>query len=174
MEAGRERSDPAEAEALALGLRKLPAPKDFPVILAARMSLSFPLLLSAVPLWSIDHDTLPSARHFRRCWFSDGAIRSNFPMHLFDDLVPPWPTFGIDLEPKIQGRDMVFLPNKYTEQYGERCNHFDERPTAASRFGGTSKPSYRPCRTGTITRCRACQAFETVSPECDWRRMKAA
>ena len=136
MEPGRERSDPAEAEAIASGLLELPKPKDFPVILAARMSLSFPLLLSAVPLWSIDYDAPRPERHFRRCWFSDGGISSNFPMHLFDDLVPLWPTFGINLEPKIQGRDAVFLPSDYTEGYGERWNHFDERPTSASRFGG--------------------------------------
>jgi predicted acylesterase/phospholipase RssA len=36
------------------GLRPLPEAKDLPVIVATRMSLSFPILLSAVPLWQYD------------------------------------------------------------------------------------------------------------------------
>lgn len=35
-------------------LRPLPAAKDVPVIVATRMSLSFPLLISAVPLYAVD------------------------------------------------------------------------------------------------------------------------
>jgi hypothetical protein len=31
------------------------------------------------------------------CWFSDGGIISNFPVHLFDALLPSHPTFGINL-----------------------------------------------------------------------------
>jgi predicted acylesterase/phospholipase RssA len=136
VEPGREQRDPAQAEANALGLLELPKPRDLPVILAARMSLSFPLLLSAVPLWAINYDVPRGERHFARCWFSDGGISSNFPMHLFDGLLPLWPTFGISLEPKIKGREMVYLPVKYTEGYGERWDEFDEKPASASRFGG--------------------------------------
>jgi hypothetical protein len=33
------------------------------------------------------------------CWFSDGGISSNFPVHFFDRLVPRWPTFAINLRP---------------------------------------------------------------------------
>jgi len=40
--------------ALMLPKLPLPAPEDLPVIVATRMSLSFPVLLSAVPLWSLD------------------------------------------------------------------------------------------------------------------------
>ena len=40
-------------EALA-PLRPFPAPEDLPVVVAARMSLSFPLLISAVPLHALD------------------------------------------------------------------------------------------------------------------------
>lgn len=135
VEPGREHLDPTESEASALGLLELPSSRELPVILAARMSLSFPLLLSAVPLWAINHDAPPSRRHFCCCWFSDGGISSNFPMHLFDGLVPLWPTFGISLEPKIEGRGPVYLPQKYTEGYGERWNHLGEGSSAA-RFGG--------------------------------------
>lgn len=117
------------------GLRELPASRDLPVLLAARMSLSFPLLFSAVPLYAIDHEK-PSDREFVRCWFSDGGISSNFPMHLFDGLIPMWPTFGIDLEPKIEGRDLVFLPDQYKDGYGERISRATEDPRPAGRLGG--------------------------------------
>src|SRR5262249_111632 len=39
---------------LMLPLLPLPAPADLPVIVATRLSLSFPLLLSALPLWTLD------------------------------------------------------------------------------------------------------------------------
>lgn len=135
-DAGRGDKDPPTQEATALALLELPPARDFPVILAARMSLSFPFLFAAVPLWAIDFDPPAGQRHFRRCWFSDGGISSNFPMHLFDGLVPSWPTFGIDLEPKFNGREMVFLPSDYTQGYGERWDNFDAAPASASRFGG--------------------------------------
>jgi hypothetical protein len=133
VEAHREGRDPEEQKALDKNLLEIPDPQDFPVILAARMSLSFPLLFSAVPLWAINYEAPPGKRDFHRCWFSDGGISSNFPIHLFDGL---WPTFGINLEQKIEGRDMVFLPKNYSEGYGERWNLFDEKDNGAARFGG--------------------------------------
>lgn len=132
VEPGREGKDPATEAAE--GRRELPEPRNFPVLLAARMSLSFPFLFTAVPLHAIDHDP-PDKRQFRRCWFSDGGISSNFPMHLFDGLVPMWPTFGINLEPEVKGRGMVFLPEKYDQGYGERWNHIPE-DEGASTLGG--------------------------------------
>jgi predicted acylesterase/phospholipase RssA len=84
------------------GLHHLPEPAQMPVVVAARMSLSFPLLISAVPLYAIDHsrqDVDDEAREPERCWFSDGGITSNFPVHFFDSPVPRWPTLGINLRP---------------------------------------------------------------------------
>jgi predicted acylesterase/phospholipase RssA len=97
-------------------LRPLPAPDDLPVVVAARLSLSFPLLISAVPLWAIDEtrtvnqrataairaDLPPTDDNYarlepERCWFSDGGISSNFPIHFFDSPLPTRPTFAIDL-----------------------------------------------------------------------------
>ncbi|MBD5636052.1 MAG: patatin-like phospholipase family protein, partial [Candidatus Eremiobacteraeota bacterium] len=78
----------------------LPSAADLPVIVATRMSLAFPILLSAVPLYAADysertpHDSLPE---LERCWFSDGGISSNFPITLFDSPLPRWPTFAINL-----------------------------------------------------------------------------
>ncbi len=85
---------------------RLPAPADLPVVAAVRMSLSFPLLLSAVPLYAVDWGRPENQEgrddrrlEFERCWFSDGGIGSNFPIHFFDALVPGRPTFGINLRP---------------------------------------------------------------------------
>ena len=80
-------------------LRPLPAAADLPVVVATRLSLSFPLLMSAVPLHAIDFNrNLPrQARAPERCWFSDGGITSNLPVHFFDSPLPRWPTFAINL-----------------------------------------------------------------------------
>lgn len=118
-----------------LPLRPMPHAADLPVIVATRMSLSFPVLLSAVPLWRIDfsrtanqeatdaastwlsansaewdaatHDEAAAAGlaarvpavAAERCWFSDGGISSNFPVHFFDALLPAHPTVGLNLRP---------------------------------------------------------------------------
>jgi predicted acylesterase/phospholipase RssA len=93
----------------AYGPEKLPLPSagDLPVIVATRMSLAFPILLCAVPLYAADHsieiptDQVPK---LEKCWFSDGGISSNFPVTLFDSPLPRWPTFAIDLENFPPGR----------------------------------------------------------------------
>ena len=85
----------------AAGLWPLPAAADMPVIVGVRMSLSFPGLLSTVPLHAIDHTSPADPQtglHPIVCHrFSDGGITSNFPLHFFDAAVPQRPTFGIDL-----------------------------------------------------------------------------
>jgi len=100
-------------------LHPMPDAQDIPVVVATRMSLSFPVLLSAVPLWRIarayPQGTQPGAppipdpactepiapvawgEKMFRCWFSDGGISSNFPVHLFDAPVPGSPTFALNL-----------------------------------------------------------------------------
>lgn len=100
-------------------LRALPQQADLPVVVAVRMSLSFPILLSAVPLYAIDwtrtanqktsKDLRASATNptadaepivATRIWFSDGGIGSNMPLHMFDDLLPEHPTFAVNLKAK--------------------------------------------------------------------------
>ena len=63
---------------------------DLPIIVATRMSLSFPVLLSAVPLWTERNGI------YMRHWLSDGGIGSNFPIHFFDAWLPTRPTFGLN------------------------------------------------------------------------------
>jgi len=97
-------------------LYPLASGRDFPVLLVARMSLSFPGLISAVPLYRFD-DLLPEGpgrSKIRRCLFSDGGISSNFPIHFFDSFLPGRPTFGIMLSSWEQERHKdvrVVLPN---------------------------------------------------------------
>jgi predicted acylesterase/phospholipase RssA len=71
-----------------------PGAESLPLVVMARMSLSFPGLLSAVPLYAVDH---AGGQGVVRHLFSDGGISSNFPMHFFDSLLPTRPTFGINL-----------------------------------------------------------------------------
>jgi Patatin-like phospholipase len=84
--------------ALALGLLPLPEMFNLPVVVGARMSLSFPVLISAVPLYAVDYSLKENRGDNprpERCWFSDGGICSNFPVHFFDEPLPRWPTFAI-------------------------------------------------------------------------------
>ncbi|MGW9629657.1 hypothetical protein ACWGST_03075 [Agromyces sp. NPDC055520] len=91
-------------------LRRLPDGGELPVIVATRLSLSFPLLISAVPLWAVDRsagaartamesDEPEAHPPFQRLWFTDGGLCSNFPLHLFDAPLPTRPTFAINLGP---------------------------------------------------------------------------
>lgn len=91
-----------EASRRYLPLRPLPSAADLPVVFATRLSLSFPLLVAAVPLHAVDFTRkLPDGeRRPERCWFSDGGIASNFPVHFFDQPLPRWPTFAINLRDK--------------------------------------------------------------------------
>jgi hypothetical protein len=79
-------------------LYMLPTDK-LPLVVAARMSLSFPVLFCAVPLYAVDH-TLQGdeGTKWRKNVFSDGGLSSNFPIHFFDRMLPNSPTFAISLD----------------------------------------------------------------------------
>lgn len=99
-------------------LFKLPTGPDFPVLLVARLSLSFPGLISSVGLYRYDNGIAAEggAEHpLRRCLFTDGGISSNFPIHFFDSLAPVRPTFGITLgawEEARHGSEKVAMPTR--------------------------------------------------------------
>jgi hypothetical protein len=77
----------------------LPSNGYLPVVVAVRMSLSFPVLLSAVPLFARDFSLAgPPRRTIKRVWFSDGGISSNLPLHFFDAPLPGRPTFAVNLK----------------------------------------------------------------------------
>ena len=100
---------------------RLPDGDDFPILLVARLSLSFPGLISAVPLYRKDYtvkDESGKSGVFVRCLFSDGGITSNFPIHFFDSLLPGRPTFGISLgsvDKRDPGAPRVSLPGNARE-----------------------------------------------------------
>jgi hypothetical protein len=77
-------------------LREFPTWYALPIVVAARMSLSFPVLISVVPLWDIRYRR-NAQPELRRVLFSDGGISSNFPVHFFDATLPRRPTFAINL-----------------------------------------------------------------------------
>jgi predicted acylesterase/phospholipase RssA len=84
------------SEADVNGFRKVPG-AQLPIVVGARLSLSFPILLSTVKFYSRPYPNHPErvATHT----MSDGGISSNFPIHFFDSWLPRRPTFGLDLQP---------------------------------------------------------------------------
>ena len=107
----------------------LPVGEHMPLVVMARLSLSFPGLFSTFPLWRRGHAskdnpdcTTPVQHHF-----SDGGLSSNFPIHLFDAPLPNRPTFGIKFEtynkdlhkghkvvlPEVSGSAADRLPRKF-------------------------------------------------------------
>jgi predicted acylesterase/phospholipase RssA len=128
-----------DAEAMEFApLRQLPAADDFPVIVATRMSLSFPILLSAVPIYARDFGrTQEEDRRPQKCWFSDGGICSNFPVHFFDSALPRWPTFAINLRPFHPDHPdkPVFMPDKNVGGTTEWFTNFDQGNGRDRLFG---------------------------------------
>ncbi|MFC3443934.1 hypothetical protein ACFOKF_22555 [Sphingobium rhizovicinum] len=157
----------AEPEKLSLAdmtYHRFPRAERLPLVVAARMSLSFPVLICAVPLYeqhflpkrnseseaderaapadvavgstsldkatealtSVDAGKDKEASQFemRICWFTDGGVSSNFPLHLFDRPMPRWPTFAIDLIYPPEGappaKNPVFLPNANNQGWRPR------------------------------------------------------
>ena len=77
-------------------LRRFPIGPDLPIVVATRMSLSFPFLISAIPLYRIEY-LRDGGKRLDRVVFSDGGATSNFPIHFFDSPLPTRPTFGLHL-----------------------------------------------------------------------------
>jgi predicted acylesterase/phospholipase RssA len=74
-----------------------PGGGELPVLVAARMSLSFPVLISTIPLWRLRYRGAGQTPILTRVVFSDGGISSNFPVHFFDAPLPIRPTFALNL-----------------------------------------------------------------------------
>jgi len=133
----QEEHDPDRTGKVDIGdLKPLPNEDDLPVIVAARLSLSFPFLFCTVPRYAVDftlreckqgeepaQPPVPggaiaygAARVPEHVWFIDGGICNNFPLHLFDAPIPRWPTFGIDLTDlrpdRPKGECRAWLPTR--------------------------------------------------------------
>ncbi len=118
----RERCRPSQRELLDSVL-EVPA-GGLPIAVAARMSLSFPLLFTCVPVYAIDYERAAGERELRRCWLTDGGVCTNFPIHLFDAAHPRWPTFGLMLSRRLQDhRDAaVWLPERHLDGRADNWN----------------------------------------------------
>lgn len=128
------------------GFCRLPQASEMPVLVAARMSLSFPVLFRAVPLYAVDFSLAqpetsgaPQQDKWRtpeRCWFLDGGICSNFPIYMFDAPLPRWPTFGIDLQGIREDRPegVVWMPSRNSEGFGEQFHRIPDPNSIGAIF----------------------------------------
>ncbi|MEG3969265.1 patatin-like phospholipase family protein [Microcoleus sp. T2B6] len=132
------------------GFHFLPEADNLPVVVAMRMSLSFPILIGAVPLYTINGAAFQGKKkldltkekdwkqYSQLNWFSDGGISSNFPIHLFDEWLPSRPTFGINLtslppnafkkdenKTQIQADAVSVVTNPDTENLGRQLDTLD-------------------------------------------------
>jgi predicted acylesterase/phospholipase RssA len=109
-------------------LLPMPLGRDLPVVVATRMSLSFPLLVSAVPLQAIDYTRPEREPKPEPCWFSDGGIASNFPVHFFDAPLPGWPTFAINLRYfEETPAKRVVMPQRNQDELADSFHRFEKR-----------------------------------------------
>jgi predicted acylesterase/phospholipase RssA len=135
---------------LPAGLLPFPDAADVPIIIAARMSLSFPLLFSAIPLYVVDFSRLVNQQAKEtngifvpeRCWFSDGGISSNFPLHLFDQPIPRWPSFALNLKPfhpdhprSSKEDENVYVIERFSDGTLESVRRFDDGSASEQIFG---------------------------------------
>lgn len=104
------REDGAPDDPVATRLLRLPDPADLPVLLGVRLSLSFPVLFTAVRLYA-RHPEAPG-HPWVACWFSDGGITSNFPVQLLDVWVPRRPTFTLSFAALPVDADGKVLPGE--------------------------------------------------------------
>jgi hypothetical protein len=120
------------------GLHLFPGGGELPVLVAARMSLSFPILISTIPLWQLryKHGEAPK---LMRVVFSDGGISSNFPVHFFDAPLPTRPTFALNLggldagqktDPNVPSENVVDPPAP-NQQATELWAQIDSLPSFA-------------------------------------------
>ncbi len=138
----------------------LPEPWDLPIVVAARMSLSFPILFSLVPLYAVDYTlkvNANGAKQFDRCWFIDGGLSSNFPINLFDSPFPRWPTFGINLDAfhpdhprQTSEKDNVWIPESAGKGTSDHWLRFPDAGGAAfAGYAGAILDAMRNWRDNT-------------------------
>lgn len=153
----------------------LPDADDLPVIVATRLSLSYPLLLCALPLYTIVPDKVVTNKSrieppkelgktdLRPNWFSDGGIASNFPIQFFDTWLPTRPTFGVNL---VSMPDECFEGTLQDEMFGRTR---DLKPEFNSPAANPTSQKAR-ATTGDIKAATASQVLHSEAiylPEAD-------
>lgn len=131
---------------------KFPDEEHLPVIVAVRMSLSFPLLFTTVPLETVDFEqrsiinALGGERFtslVRTTYFSDGGLSSNFPVHMFDAPLPSRPTFAFNLEDlpckPTEVLQRVMLPDDAKQGMGVQVRSIGSLPEFGMRIIDSAK-----------------------------------
>lgn len=118
-------------------LRLLPMGRDIPILIAARASMAFPGLFTPVPMWLLRFSGDPEQAGQRtamlsRVYLSDGGLTSNFPIHLFDGVVPGRPTFAINL--LYPGDDLAV--EEYAQQRAPDSEAAKVAPSNVRNFTG--------------------------------------
>jgi predicted acylesterase/phospholipase RssA len=116
----------------------LPAPESLPILFGARLSISFPFLVSAVKLYAVKRYSGTGVGHLEPVWFSDGGITSNFPIHFFDSPLPSRPTFCINLVP--HDASLERLPSPDEDLPEETAD--GQTPAAMAQQGETTPPPF--------------------------------
>lgn len=112
---------------------RLPPEESLPVLVAMRLSMSFPVLFTTVPLYyvKVGNAGNPQYRECRsarrtatgltvstrpvrvsKLVFSDGGLTSNFPLMLFDDPVSPRPLLALNLQYRPEDQE-AFLAGEH-------------------------------------------------------------
>ena len=138
---------------------RLPAPEDLPVLFATRLSLSFPILFSAVPLF-VDRETEQGFERVQT-WLSDGGITSNMPIHLFDSPIPARPTLCLNLV--YHGDELgTGEPGDEEEGDAETCLRTGD-PARPERKKFLYMPNSKDGRIGLLRRIKGDSAFSRIS-----------
>jgi hypothetical protein len=148
------------------------------------MSMALPVLLEAVRVYRISgtpstvrddfgvglrkdgaplkYPSGPDQPWAEELWFSDGGITSNFPIHLFDSILPLWPTVGVTLgsyPPGFHQQD-VHLPQDWQGQrvvgspVGDGIPGFVGKIVDAARGWRDTAQSQMPAPVGRIATVR--------------------
>jgi hypothetical protein len=122
-------------------LQLMPKGRDIPILVAARASMGFPGLFTPVPMWLLRWEGEPKTPNQRRAllsrvYLSDGGLTSNFPIHLFDAVVPSRPTFAINL--LYPGDDLSI--EEFQRKPSTNSDAAPPAPVNVRTVGGTSEP----------------------------------
>src|SRR5439155_23097721 len=79
-------------------------------------------------------------RKLQRCWFSDGRISRNCPVHFFDSPLPRWPTFAITLTEKHPDYTAdIYFPHKNSAGNNDRWIRFEWDPASKEHLPGSTR-----------------------------------
>jgi predicted acylesterase/phospholipase RssA len=120
-------------------LRPIPPMARFPVVIAARLSLSFPLLLSPVPMYQLRrrpgaHGRGDDELVAHAIDFSDGGITSNCPVDMFDRPLPSRPTFTVNLFELPRGQQVAV-------RFPENAAGPEDEPVVKAEPGAAEVPA---------------------------------